>query len=356
MRAVTTNPRESDFATPADTRDARLAQVLDKAVRLSPEDDGFFRELLDVLPAAVYVTDAQGYVTYFNEAAADIWGRRPELGKERWCGSWKLLWPDGRELPHDQCPMAIAVKEQRSIRGLEAIVERPDGSRISLIPYPTPLFSGSGTFLGAVNLIVDISERKENERQLAVLAREAEHRSKNVLATVAATVQLSNADTPEDLKEAIRGRIGALSNVQTLFAESRWAGADVRRLVVEELTAYSPDGESRTQIDGPSLILRPNLAQCIAMALHELATNAAKYGALSKPEGRVHVAWSNASTEGFVLRWTEADGPRVNGPERNGFGTRVIRAMIQQAGGTVQFKWNSGGLVCEILLPDLERA
>jgi PAS domain S-box-containing protein len=351
-----TDPSRSDFVATTHAQEARLAQVLDLAARPLLEADDFFPQLLDVLPAAVYVTDAQGYVTYFNEAAADIWGRRPQLGKDRWCGSWKLFWPDGRELPHDQCPMAIAVKEQRSIRGLEAIVERPDGTRISLIPYPTPLFSGSGAFLGAVNLIVDLTEHKEKEKQLAVLAREAEHRSKNVLATVAATVHLSQADTLDELKKAIEGRIRALSNAHTLFAESRWAGADLRTLVAQELAPYSQIGDSRTQIAGPSVMLPPNLAQCIAVVLHELATNAAKYGALSKLEGRVHVTWSKSPTEGFVLRWAEVDGPPVKVPERNGFGTRVMQAMIQQSGGEARFQWSADGLVCEILLPDVASA
>ena len=103
-------------------------------------------------------------------------------------------------------------------------------------------------------------------------------------------------------------------------------------------------------------MLRPNLAQCVAVALHELATNAAKYGALSKPEGRVHVIWSESPADGLVLRWAEADGPAVTVPERNGFGTRVIRSMIEQSAGDVRFEWNSSGLVCEIRLPDLTGA
>lgn len=334
-------------------RDARLASVLDKAARasLATRADDFFPQLLDVLPAAVYVTDGQGYVTYFNEAAADIWGRRPELGKDRWCGSWKLFWPDGRELPHDQCPMAIAVKERRSIRGLEATVERPDGTRVSLIPYPTPLFSASGAFLGAVNLIVDITSRKKDEEQLAHLARELEHRSKNMLATVSAAVQLSNADTSEGLKQKIQGRIRALSDAHKLFAESRWAGADLRTLVVQELAPYSQDSTTRTQMTGPSAMLRPNLAQCLVVALHELATNAAKHGALSKPQGRVHVTWSTSEAKPLVLCWTESNGPPVKPPERSGFGMRAIQAIFEQLDGKVRFEWNSDGLLCEIQLP-----
>src|SRR5262249_13033828 len=99
------------------------------------QGDAFFRQLIDALPAAVYVTDVRGRITYFNEAAAELWGHRPTLGESEWCGSWKLYWPDGRSLPHDQCPMAQAVKERRPIRGVEAVAERPDGARVPFLPF-----------------------------------------------------------------------------------------------------------------------------------------------------------------------------------------------------------------------------
>jgi len=117
------------------------------------DEEKFFHELVNVLPAAVYTTDGAGRITYFNEAAVELWGCRPELGRSEWCGSWKLFWPDGRRMPHDQCPMAVAVKERRSVRGFDAVAERPDGTRISFIPFPTPLFSSDGQFIGAVNLL-----------------------------------------------------------------------------------------------------------------------------------------------------------------------------------------------------------
>lgn len=99
-------------------------------------DARLFFELLEALPAAVYLTDNKGRITYYNNAAADLWGHRPLLGDAEWCGSWKLFWPDGTALPHDQCPMALALKEKRAIRGMEAIAERPDGTRVPFIPYP----------------------------------------------------------------------------------------------------------------------------------------------------------------------------------------------------------------------------
>jgi two-component sensor histidine kinase len=261
-----------------------------------------------------------------------------------------LFWPDGRELPHDQCPMAAAVRDRQVIRGIEAVVERPDGSRVSLIPHPTPFFDESGTFLGAVNLMVDITERKRSEELTQRLAQEAEHRTRNILATVAATVQLSSSETTDGLKEAIHGRIQALSNANELLVQSRWAGADLHELVARELSPYCQDGDARAQFAGLPVMLPPHLAQCIAVALHELATNAVKYGALSKPQGRVRVDWSHSSSS-LVVRWVEVGGPRTEPPTHSGWGTRVMQGMVGQQMGKIQFNWQIPGLVCEIVLP-----
>jgi PAS domain S-box-containing protein len=516
--------------------DSPINDLIARAAGPLIEGDDFFRELVNALPAAVYTTDPSGRITYYNEAAAALWGCRPDLGNSDWCGSWKLFWPDGRAMPHDQCPMATAVKKQQAIRGLEAVAERPDGTRVPFLPFPTPIFNEAGVFVGAVNMLVDISERKRaeeatqllasivdssddaiiskdldgiirswnsaasrlfgyeaaevvgkpvtilipqdrrdeesfilhqirrgeriehyetvrrrkdgglidvsltvspvrnaqgriigaskiarditkrkrdinaalllasivetsddaivsktldglitswnkgaerifgymaeeiigksikvlipreyhaeedtildrlrrgqriehyetirqhkhgslinvsltvspvadpqgkivgaskiarditerkrTEAQISLLAREAEHRTKNILATVQATVHLTQSETIDGLKSAIEGRIQALANVHALFVESRWEGAHLNNLVTQELSPYCQDVEARTRIEGPDLLLEPYAAQTIAITLHELATNAAKYGALSVPDGRVHVAWS----------------------------------------------------------------
>jgi PAS domain S-box-containing protein len=149
---------------------APLARLVAKAGEPLIRGDGFFRELVDALPAAVYTTDASGKITYYNEAAAALWGCRPELGKSEWCGSWRIFWPDGRPLPHDQCPMATALKEQRPIRGIDAIAERPDGTRVPFLPYPTPIHDATGKLVGAVNMLVDITEWKRAEGAIHHLA------------------------------------------------------------------------------------------------------------------------------------------------------------------------------------------
>ncbi len=124
--------------------------------------NGLSREAIEAIPTAVYMTDADGRLTFYNEAAVALWGCRPELGESKFCGSWKLYWPDGTPLPHDKCPMAMALHQRRAIRGMEAIAERPDGTRVPFIPYPTPLFDTTGRLTGAVNVLVETCLTERN--------------------------------------------------------------------------------------------------------------------------------------------------------------------------------------------------
>jgi PAS domain S-box-containing protein len=166
----------SDFESPnclADTGERkRIAQPLRSQQSRDSVHD--IHDLIGLLPAAIYATDADGRITYYKEAAAELWGCRPDLGKSEFCGSWRLYWPDGTPLPHDECPMALALKQRRPIRGIEAVAERPDGTRVPFIPYPTPVFDASGNLTGAINMLVDITERKVSEQKFRTQARRFE--------------------------------------------------------------------------------------------------------------------------------------------------------------------------------------
>src|SRR5215469_705672 len=135
-----------------------------------------FRELLDSLPAAIYTTDTAGRITFYNRAAVELSGREPRLGADQWCVNWRLLLPDGTPLPHDQCPMTVALREDRPIRDVEIIAERPDGTRLNLLPYPTPLHDSTGGLIGAVNMLVDITDRKRTEQAVQELNETLEQR------------------------------------------------------------------------------------------------------------------------------------------------------------------------------------
>jgi two-component sensor histidine kinase len=189
--------------------------------------------------------------------------------------------------------MADVLRTGLPVTDEEIIVERPDGSLGVALVTIRAFRDAGGKMLGAVNCFQDVTERKRHAKQIAVHAREAEHRSKNILATVQATVHLSKSDTAEGLKSVIEGRIQALAKVRALFLESHWGGAKLFGIAHQELLPYLQNGEPRARIEGPDVSLNTAMAQAMAVTLHELATNAAKYGALSTARGRVEVQWPN---------------------------------------------------------------
>jgi two-component sensor histidine kinase len=150
----------------------------------------------------------------------------------------------------------------------------------------------------------------------------------------------------------IGGRIQALANVHSLFVETRWVGAEVSAIIKQELAPYLEEGhDKRVRIDGLQTVLEPTTAQAIAVVVHELATNASKYGALSNAKGQIRLTWSRSEDGQLVLRWTELGGPKTNAPERKGFGSRLIEGTISQLGGKALFEWGAEGLICEIAVP-----
>jgi PAS domain S-box-containing protein len=296
---------------------------------------------------AIISKDLNGVITSWNNGAERTFGYLAEevVGK-----SVTILIPPER---HDEEPTILGrIRRGERVEHYETVRMRKDGSRVDISLTISPIKNVEGKIIGASKIARDITERKRSEAQITILAREAEHRANNVLATVQATVHLTQADTPEGLKQAIEGRIQALANVHRLFVKSRWQGAELHGLVKEELAAYSQGRETRVQIDGPNVLLEPDAAQAIAVALHELATNAAKYGALSVPDGHIRVEWSHEQNGRLALRWTETGGPPVEPPRRRGFGSRVMENMVRgQLKGELRLDWSAQGLACEIVLP-----
>ena len=197
----------------------------------------------------------------------------------------------------------------------------------------------------------DITERKRAEERQILLAEEVDHRARNVVAVVQSIMRLTRADSIDEYIGALDGRIGALSNAHRLLAGSRWEGADLTRLVDEEFAPYRASGGERVRARGPIVLLPPATAQTIALALHELVTNAAKYGALSVDGGYVDLIWQTEPGK-LELIWTESGGPRVTPPESRGYGSRAIVAGIErQLGGLVKFDWQPNGLCCTLFVP-----
>ena len=274
---------------------------------------------------AIISKGLDGIIKSWNSGAERIFGY---TAQEAIGNSVTILIPSGRQ--NEEPQIIDRVSRGERVEHYETVRQRKDGSQINISLTVSPLKDAQGRVVGASKIARDISERARAEAQINMLAREAEHRAKNLLSTVQATVHLSQSDTPEGLKRAIEGRIQALSNVHRLFVESRWAGAEIESLIKDELAPYSGDKELRVRIEGPKHLLEPVAAQAMAVTLHELATNAAKYGALSVSDGQVYITWSHQPDGRLVLRWTETGGPPVTPPTRQGFGTRVLENMIQR--------------------------
>lgn len=334
-------------------QDVTAAKLMEDRIR---ENQQHMRDLLEALPAAVYTTDAEGHITFYNKAAAEMSGRTPQVG-DLWCVTWRLYNPDGTPLPHNECPMAVALRENRAVRGVEAIAERPDGRRIPFIPYPTPLHDAEGNLVGAINMLIDITERKQAESRQRTLIDELNHRVKNTLATVQSLVGQTarHAESLEDFSQRFEARLLALSRAHDLLTKRHWDDAPLDLLAREVLTPLAGEAAERIAIDGPSVHLNPRAALSFTMALNELATNAVKYGALLSECGTLSVAWrleARSDQTMLNLEWREQGGPPVKPPMRRGVGSRLMERCIERdLGGQFDLVFEPTGVCCRISIP-----
>lgn len=233
----------------------------------------------------------------------------------------------------------------------EMRVNRTDGEVRWCICAAALTLAREGNVARVSMVTIDITDRKLAEEHQLLLAREVDHRARNALAVVQAIVRLTREGSQQAYVQAVEGRIHALAQAHTLLSEARWQGADVARLIAEELAPYRNGDQRRVRVEGASVVLAPEKAQNLALALHELATNSAKYGALSSAAGRLEVKWEGKDGM-LTLRWQESNGPPVKQPATQGFGTKIMNASIKhQMGGNVAFEWNAPGLRCIIQIP-----
>lgn len=329
-------------------QDVTLAREMENRVR---ESERHMRDLLEAMPAAVYTTDAEGRITFYNRAAVELSGRTPQLG-DLWCVSWKLFNTDGSFLPHDQCPMAVALKENRAIRGVEAVAERPDGTRVPFTPYPTPLHDAQGNLIGAINMLVDITERKQAEDRQKNLIDELNHRVKNTLATVQslASQTARNAQDAKDGYTRFEARLLALSRAHDLLTKRHWGLTPLQVLAQEVLVPVFGLEPGRVVIAGDAIDVDTRVALNLTMTLNELAINALKYGAMSTHTGTLSVSWSvrpQPSGTLLTVNWREQGGPSVSTPEREGLGSRLMKRCIERdLGGSFELDFAHEGVHC----------
>ena len=462
-----------------------LFAALKRSNELLRSKEAGFRQLLEALPAAIQTTDTAGRITYCNQAAVDLWGVRPEVGRDTLYSLYRLYYQDGTPISDQDEPLRASLCAGAKLPGQELILERTDGKRIPIISSPSPLSDEAGGVVGAVQMYLDISERKRAEEALAernaqfelaqkaarvgcytydisaqtmrfsrasaaskdvsesilevtadqwrervhrddferlrtqhisafkehrreivdefrfvrpggevrwmevrsliaynhagraermtgvfiditdrrkaedqksLLIAELDHRVKNVLACVAAVAQRSRecSSSADGFLEVLNGRINSLAKTHALLSRNRWEGVDLGELIRSEL-AFCANDET-VLIEGPGVGLAAEATQPLAMVLHELVTNAAKYGALSNGSGRVLVRWrrqpNGGSVRKLVLEWRETGGPPLTASNASGFGTSVIRDLIPyELGGAVEYELAREGCRCRLEIP-----
>jgi len=281
-----------------------------------------------------------------DEGQYQIFGVDPQTFRVTPASIQALLHPN--DVDELRKAMAQFTKGARSHEA-EFRINRPDGETRWCVGTAAATLDKEGRVVRVSGVTVDITERKRAEERQNLLTREVDHRAKNALALAQSIVRLTRAGDVKAYVQAVEGRISALARVHTILSLSSWQGAEIKKLIVEELAPYSVGGQIK--VCGSEVQLEPATAQTLALALHELVTNSAKYGALSTLSGQLSVMWQ-VEANNLVLSWEETGGPLVREPESRGFGTRSLMASIEsQLGGQALFDWRSEGLVCRLSVP-----
>jgi PAS domain S-box-containing protein len=316
-------------------RDVTERKLTDEALR-----DALDRstEILESISDAFFALGPDFVFTYANHRALEMWGRHADQVIGR-----KLLevFPQATGTPvHVAYLDAMRRRETVQLETVSPVI----GRWLAVTIYPS---RGGGLSV----YFQDIEARKKAEERLRLLAAEVDHRAKNMLSLVNVMLRQTRAASAQEFAVAAQGRVAALARAHTLLSDTRWEGADLAKLIREELAPFRLGKGGRITIEGQQLALSPAAAQAFAMAVHELATNAGKYGALSAPEGSVSVRWTRSGAN-LLLTWHESGGPRVRASGESGFGLRVITLAIRdQLGGRASFDWRPEGLWVELAVP-----
>lgn len=426
--------------------------------------------MVETVSAPIFATDAEGRLTYCNEAAVALWGLRPTIGETVFTGAWKLFRRDGTEIPPDQSPLALALRERRAMPGQQVVAQRPDGSFVHYEAHPTPIFEDDGRLIGGVSVLVertnrdqdeetahrlaaivessndaiigmdpdgivvnwnaaahrlfqysaeeivgqsvtillpedrkdeevgilesirrgerlehyetrrtckdgeiidisltvspirgaggrivgaskiarDITERRRQEEARAILLGEMKHRIKNNLATIQAFATMTLRSATEEDRRAFLSRLHALSDAHDLITLQHWDRASMRDVVSSAIRPFQ--GRGRIACNGPDVSVSADKVQLLALAFHELATNAVKYGALSNETGRIDITWVAEDGE-LTCSWQESGGPKVEAPTRKGFGSHLVSRLFGGDQGDAQFRYAPSGLTCTLTFP-----
>ncbi|WP_343893502.1 sensor histidine kinase [Craurococcus roseus] len=341
--------REVAYTAHHDITDRKAAEA---ALRAGEAE---FRAIFETSAAGMAEVDLRtGRYLRVNRRFCEMVGRG-EAELTGGLGPEDIRHPDERDAPFgaaeaDASPDGRFEDERRYVR--------PDGAAVWVRgSVAVAARDDEGRPARAAAVITDVTDQKRADELQTLLMREVDHRARNALAVVQAMLRLTPAEGPEACRFAatLEGRVAAMARAHTLLSRDRWAGAELRDLAEAELAPYAGGGEGSLVLDGPPALLSPEAAQPFGMVLHELATNAAKYGALSRPGGRVEVRWrpgAGPAADGLAVEWRESGGPTLAGPpSRTGFGTRLVARTVRQLGGEAVMEWAADGLRCSFAIP-----
>jgi PAS domain S-box-containing protein len=343
------------------SKSARDISERKKAEHRLRESEQRLQDLLAAIPAAIYTTDAKGRITYYNQAAVELAGRTPVIGTDEWCVTWKLYWPDGTPLPHDQCPMAVALQEGRAIRGAEAVAERPDGTRVPFIPYPTPIRDAAGNIVGAINMLVDISERRQAETHQRMLLNELNHRVKNNMQTIQSLLDAAarrvRGDEARDVFDQATRRIAAMAAAQRIL----YGTANATRFAAQDFVPAVCKTAQETFRENVSIVCEPcsgelpnDAAMPLALILNELLTNASKHGGGADHQTVIRAGLINDG-DSFLL-YVEDEGPGFDLASviKRSSGLRLVQGLAGQLRGKLYVTTNPTR--CSVRFNSPERA
>jgi PAS domain S-box-containing protein len=361
------NPRWWDVAvTPIMGADGKVEKLLSisRDITSTKHSEEALREsqrrlhaVLDNATVSIFLMNEHQHCIYMNAAAENLTGYTLDEAQGRPLHDViHHTRPDGSHFPLEECPIDRAFPEEHQVQGEEVFVHK-DGSFFPVSFTASPIRDEEAKTIGTIIEVRDISAEKKAQEHQQLLINELNHRVKNTLATVQsiASRTLRNTSSADQARDALEGRLMALSRTHDVLTRENWESAELGEIIARAVEPYQGDADGRFQLEGPQVRLPPRMALAIAMALQELATNAVKYGALSGPAGEVGIQWSvtrGGEEARLSLTWRESGGPPVHTPTRRGFGTRLIeRSLAQDLNGQVQIEFGPTGVVCTVDAP-----
>ena len=317
------------------------------------------RSLIHCLPVALYACDQTGALSDYNQRAAQLWG---------WPGTNAVANGSPRsasEIPADDrlpplpegVPAMEVISTGEAVRDHEFVLDRPDGSSAVLLASADPVTDDNGTVVGVIGSLQDVTDLRRAAFQQKALLNELNHRVKNTLATVQllAAQTIRKCGLPKDVQDDFEARLIALSRAHDHLTRERWELVDLHTIVAKAVEPYSELSPDMVRIRGEQIKIGAQASLTLAMIFHELANNAAKFGALSSEQGKLAVSWavaSDVSQPTLVIDWEESGGPLVNAPERLGFGSRLLQQGItRQFKGSARLDYDPSGLRCRMEIP-----